>query len=231
MRLNSLMDKTAKRQFKDRLFEQFARTGKALSNGRRLEVLELLAQGERTVEQLAAETEMSVQNCSQHLQILRAAQLVEVKREGLYGSYRLADEQVLNLWLSLRDFGEARIADVSRIVEFYLKDRTTLKAINTGDLKARMQKKSVVVLDVRPEIEFLSGHIAGARSVPISELKQRLKELPKSKEIVAYCRGPYCVFADEAVALLRTKGFEAFRLEEGFPEWKKAGLPISAGAI
>jgi len=224
------VDKSAKRQFKDQLFEQFARTGKALSNGRRLEVLELLAQGERTVEQLAAETEMSVQNCSQHLQILRAAQLVEVRREGLYGSYRLADEQVLKLWLSLRDFGEARVPDVSRIVASYLKDRKTLKAITTTELKARLQKKSVVVLDVRPEQEFLAGHIAGARSVPIAELKQRLKGLPKTKDIVAYCRGPYCVFADEAVALLRAKGFEAFRLEEGFPEWKNAGLPISAGA-
>jgi rhodanese-related sulfurtransferase/DNA-binding transcriptional ArsR family regulator len=224
------MDKGAKRQFKDQLFEQFARVGKALSNGRRLEILELLAQGERTVESLATETGMSVANCSQHLQILRAAQLVQVRREGLFGSYRLADEQVLKLWLSLRDIGESRVADIARVVETYLTDRKGLKAISAAELKERLQTKTVVVLDVRPEQEFLAGHIAGARSIPIAELKRRLKEIPKTKRIVAYCRGPYCVFADEAVVLLRTKGFEALRLEQGFPEWKAAGLPIAIGA-
>ncbi|HXB67396.1 MAG TPA: metalloregulator ArsR/SmtB family transcription factor [Candidatus Acidoferrales bacterium] len=223
------MKPALKRQFKDQLFEQFARIGKALSNGRRLELLELLAQRERTVEELAAESAMSVANCSRHLQVLRGAQLVEVRREGLYARYRLADEQVLSLWLSFRQLGEARLAEVRRVVETYLKDRQALQAITNEELIARLGKRDVVVLDVRPEEEFSAGHIAAAQSMPIAELQRRLKEIPKRSTVVAYCRGPYCVFADEAVSLLRKHGYEALRLQTGFPEWKIQGLPIATG--
>jgi rhodanese-related sulfurtransferase len=218
-----------KRQLKDQLFEQFARIGKALSNGRRLELLELLAQRERTVEELATEAAMSVANCSQHLQVLRGAQLVEVRREGLYASYRLADQQVLSLWLSFRQLGEARLAEVSRVVETYLKDRQALQPITNEELIARLRKRDVVVLDVRPEEEFRAGHIAAAQSIPIAELKKRLNEIPKRSTVIAYCRGPYCVFADDAVSLLRKHGYEALRLQAGFPEWKMQGLPIATG--
>jgi rhodanese-related sulfurtransferase len=220
------MNGVVKRQFKDELFEQFARIGKALSSGRRLELLELLAQRERTVEALAGETAMSVANCSQHLQALRRAGLVEVRREGLYASYRLADEQVLRLWLSLRQLAEARLSEISRVVESYLRERKALQGITSKELAGRLREKNVVVLDVRPEEEFRAGHIAGARSIPVHELRKRLKELPKRSVIAAYCRGPYCVFADEAVSLLRERGYQAFRLETGFPEWKMQGLPV-----
>jgi len=218
-----------KRQFKDELFEQFARTGKALSNGRRLELLELLAQREYTVEELASEAALSVANCSQHLQVLRGAQLVTALRDGLFVRYRLADDQVLRLWLSLRELGETRLAEVSRVVESYLQERETLEAITIDELIARLKRNDVVVLDVRPHEEFRTGHIAAAKSIPIAVLKQRLKEIPKRSTVVAYCRGPYCVFADEAVALLRKHGYQAYRLETGFPEWKMRGLPTATG--
>ncbi|MBI2686458.1 MAG: metalloregulator ArsR/SmtB family transcription factor [Acidobacteria bacterium] len=224
------MSQGVKRQFKDDLFEQFARIGKALSSGRRLELLELLAQRERSVEELASEAALSVANCSQHLQILRAAQLVAVRRDGLFSRYRLADEQVLRLWLSFRQLGEARLAEVSRVVETYLKDRRALEAITNDQLIARLRTNDVVVLDVRPEEEFRAGHIAAARSIPITMLEQRLKEIPQRSTIVAYCRGPYCVFADDAVGLLRKHGYQAYRLQNGFPEWKMQGLPTATGA-
>lgn len=223
------MNQVTKRHFKDDLFEQFARIGKALSNGRRLELLELLAQREYTVEELANEAAVSAANCSQHLQVLRTVQLVGVRREGLYARYRLADEQVLRFWLSFRQLGEARLAEVSRVVEAYLKDRGALQAITNDELIARLRKGDVVVLDVRPEEEFRAGHIAAAQSIPITALERRLKEISRRSTIVAYCRGPYCVFADDAVSLLRKHGYEALRLQTGFPEWKMQGLPIATG--
>jgi rhodanese-related sulfurtransferase/DNA-binding HxlR family transcriptional regulator len=225
------MDPSAKRTFKDQLFEQFARIGKGLASGRRLELLELLAQGERTVEELARETGMSVANTSQHLRALREAQLVEVRREGLYARYRLANEHVFALWQTLRELGSARLAEIRHIVETYLTDRESLSGITCEELSRRLNDRSVVLLDVRPEEEYQAGHVAGARSIPLTELKARLKELPKRKEIVAYCRGPYCVFADEAVALLRSHGRKATRLEAGFPDWKARGLPVITAAI
>jgi rhodanese-related sulfurtransferase/DNA-binding HxlR family transcriptional regulator len=225
------MDPSAKRTFKDQLFEQFARIGKGLASGRRLELLELLAQGERTVEELARETGMSVANTSQHLRALREAQLVEVRREGLYARYRLANEHVFALWQALRELGSARLAEIRHIVETYLTDRESLSGITCEELSRRLKDRSVVLLDVRPEEEYQAGHVAGARSIPLTELKARLKELPKRKEIVAYCRGPYCVFADEAVALLRSHGRKATRLEAGFPDWKARGLPVVTAAI
>jgi rhodanese-related sulfurtransferase len=225
------MDPSAKRTFKDQLFEQFARIGKGLASGRRLELLELLAQGERTVEELARETGMSVANTSQHLRALREAQLVEVRREGLYARYRLANEHVFALWQALRELGSARLAEIRHIVETYLTDRESLSGITCEELSRRLKDRSVVLLDVRPEEEYQAGHVAGARSIPLTELRARLKELPKKKEIVAYCRGPYCVFTDEAVALLRSHGRKATRLEAGFPDWKARGLPVVTAAI
>lgn len=224
------MNAKTKREFKDALFEEFARIGKAVASGRRLEILDLLAQGERSVEELAEETSQFTANTSQHLQVLRQAQLVEARREGTFIRYRLADEKVTRLWIALREVAEGRLAEVGRLVDTYLEDRTALQGIDCGELKRRIKEGSTVVLDVRPATEYESGHIAGARSIPIDELSDRLKELPKSKTIVAYCRGPYCVFADEAMSLLAKKGFKALRLEGGFPDWKLAGGTIAHGA-
>jgi len=215
-----------KRQFKDEIFAQFARIGKALSSGRRLELVELLAQGERAVEDLAVETGQSVANVSQHLQVMRQAQLVDSRREGNYIRYRLADENVLRLWLALRDLGKARLAEISRLVETYLKDRNALEAITCSELRRRIRQGNAVVLDVRPALEYAAGHIAGARSIPVAELRTRIKEVPKKRLVVAYCRGPYCVFADQAVGILRGAGYQAFRLEGGFPEWQVKGMRV-----
>lgn len=220
------MDAAEKRAFKNALFEQFALIGKALSSGRRLELLELLAQGERSVEELADQAGLTPANASQHLQILRSARLVAVRKDGLYVRYRLADDRVLKLWLALRDFGEAEIAEVQHVVRNYLEDRQELEAVTVDELRSRMDQGNVVLLDVRPDAEYAAGHIRGALSMPVCDLEQRLKQLSKRKAIVAYCRGPYCVFADEAVRLLTSRGYRAQRLEIGFPEWKTLGLPI-----
>ena len=225
------MKDATKQAFKAELFEEFARIGKALSSGRRLELLELLAQGERTVEELAAETEMSVANTSQHLQVLRNAHLVAVRRSGTFARYRLTDEHVLRLWLSLRDVGEMQLAEIDRVVESFFKDRKGLEATTCEDLLKQLETGGVVVLDVRPEQEYRAGHIQGARSIPVDELETRLKEIPKKKTIVAYCRGPYCVFADAAVKTLRERGFRATRLTEGFPDWKMRGFPFETSPL
>ncbi len=222
------MHNTEHREFKDLIFEQFARIGKALSHPKRLEILDLLAQAERTVEQVARETAMPVANASQHLQVLKAARMVEVRREGLYAHYRLADEGVFRAWRAVRDLGEARLAEVDRVVATYLKDRGAMEAMDIARLMERLADESVVVLDVRPEEEYRAGHVPGALSVPVSSLEAVLQVLPKDKEIVAYCRGPYCVFSDEAVGLLSARGFRASRLTEGFPEWRAAGYPVES---
>ena len=220
------MDKQEKRIFKDVLYEQFARIGKALSNGHRLELLEVLAQGEHSVETLAQETGMSIANASQHLQVLRSAQLVEVRREGIYQYYRLADEPVFALWQAMRRVGESRIAEIDRIVQTYLHDRSLLQPISAAELIQRQIEGNILLLDVRPGEEYAAGHLPDALSIPIAELKTRLAELPQEREIVAYCRGPYCVFADEAVSLLRAHGYHAQRLEQGLPDWRALGLPV-----
>ena len=217
-----------KRQFKDQLYEQFARLGKALSNPHRLELVELLAQGERTVEALAAEANLPVANASQHLQVLRAAQLVDVRRDGLYAYYRLSDERVFRVWQALRDLGEQQLAEVSRLVERFLQDRSPLQSISAAELLERIEVGDVLVLDVRPEPEYRSGHIPEARSIPVDELETRLGELSRQKEIIAYCRGPYCVFADEAVALLQRHGYRARRLIDGLPDWQALNLPVES---
>ena len=223
------MNKQDKRAFKNQLYEQFARIGKALSSAHRLELLEVLAQGEHSVEALARETEMSIANASQHLQVLRAAQLVDVRREGVYIYYRLADEQVFTLWQTMRQVGEARIAETDRIVDTYLHDRNQLQPIGATELLQRLVEGNVILLDVRPTEEYTAGHLPDALSIPVTELEARLSELPQDREIVAYCRGPYCVFADEAVTLLRTNGYSARRLEQGLPDWRALGLPVESG--
>jgi rhodanese-related sulfurtransferase len=220
------MNTAAHREFKDRLFEQFARIGKALSSPKRLEILDLLAQAERTVEEIARETAMPMASASQHLQVLKAARMVEVRREGLYAHYRLADEAVFRAWRAVRELGETHLAEVDQVVDTYLKDRGAMEAVDAMGLKERLFDGEVVVLDVRPEEEYRAGHVPGALSVPVETLEGALQVLPKDKEIVAYCRGPYCVFSDEAVGILTARGYRASRLTTGFPEWRDAGYPI-----
>ncbi|MCI0673635.1 MAG: metalloregulator ArsR/SmtB family transcription factor, partial [Myxococcaceae bacterium] len=201
----------------------------ALGNPHRLELVELLAQGERTVEALARESGLSLANASQHLQVLREAHLVEARREGLYAFYRLASPEVSAVVRSMRRLAEAHLAEVDRLVATYLKDRDSLEAVERKELLARLREGHVTVLDVRPDEEYRQGHIAGAISIPVDALEARLKELPRGREVVAYCRGPYCVYADEAVRVLRARGRKARRLADGFPEWQAAGLPVEAG--
>jgi rhodanese-related sulfurtransferase len=221
------MNAAEHREFKDRIFEQFARIGKALSSPKRLEILDLLAQAERTVEEIVRETAMPVASASQHLQVLKAARMVEAKREGLYVRYRLADERVFLAWRAVRDLGEDRLAEVDRVVDIYLKDRGEMEAVDAAGLMERLADGSAVVLDVRPEEEYQAGHVPGALSVPVDSL-EALQGLPKDKEVVAYCRGPYCVFSDEAVRVLSARGYRASRLTEGFPEWQAAGYPVES---
>lgn len=218
------------REFKNLLYEQFARVGKAIANPHRLELLDLLAQGERTVEDLAREMELPIANTSQHLQALRRAQLVEVRRQGSYAYYRLAGDRVFRLWQTVREIGEEQLAEVDRLVETYLDDREGLEMIDASTLLQLMREDQVVVLDVRPEEEFAAGHISGARSVPLPDLEQRLAELSPQQEFVAYCRGPYCVFSDEAVSLLTAHGYRARRLAIGLPDWRSAGLPVEGAS-
>jgi rhodanese-related sulfurtransferase len=222
------MKQTEKRAFKDQLYEQFARIGKALANPHRLELLDVLAQCERTVEALAEETGMTVANASQHLQVLRAAHLVEVRRAGVSMYYRLADESVFGMWRALRTVGEAQLAEIDRVVQTFLQDRSGLQPIEAHELLNLLRDNQVILLDVRPAEEYAVSHLPQARSMPVAELEARLAELPADREIVAYCRGPYCVFADEAVALLRARGYQARRLVEGLADWRALGLPIEA---
>jgi rhodanese-related sulfurtransferase len=220
------MNAATHREFKDRLFEQFARIGKALASPKRLEIVDLLAQGERTVEEIARETAMSVASASQHLQALKAARMVAARRQGLYAHYRLADEDVFRTWQAVRALAESRLSEVDRVVEAYLVDRDALEAVDATELMERLSNGKVTVLDVRPEEEYRAGHMPGALSVPVDTLEAALQTLPRDREIVAYCRGPYCVFSDEAVALLRSRGYRAHRLRQGLPDWRAAGMPV-----
>lgn len=214
------------REFKNLLYEQFARVGKAIANPHRLELLDLLAQGERTVEDLAREAAMPIANASQHLQALRRAQLVEVRRQGPYAYYRLAGDRVFQLWQTVRDIGEEQLAEVDRLVATYLDGREALEPVDAATLLRLMRDEDIVVLDVRPVEEFDAGHIPGARSIPVDDLEQRLSELSPDQEFVAYCRGPYCVFSDDAVNVLQAHGYRARRLSIGLPDWRSAGLPV-----
>lgn len=217
------------RDFKDRLYGQLARLGKALASPHRLEILELLAQGERTVDSLATEMGLSLANTSQHLQTLRQAALVDSRKEGLFVHYRLVDPDVFELSRVIRSVAERRLADFERLVREHFGDRTDAEPVAMHELLKRARSKHVVILDTRPASEYVAGHITGAISVPVDDLQRRLRQLPKDKEYVAYCRGPYCVYADHAVEILRSKGRHARRLLEGFPEWRAAGFPVQTG--
>jgi rhodanese-related sulfurtransferase len=219
----------AHRLFKDRLYGQFARLGKALASPYRLELLDLLAQSERTVESLAAETGATTANISQHLQILRNAGLAAARKEGLFVHYRIADPAVSTLCASLRTVAERQDAELDRIVREHFGDRDEPEPVEMTELLRRARAGDVIVVDARPANEYAAGHIPGALSIPIDDLKQRLQQLPKSKPYVAYCRGPYCVYADQAVEQLRAAGRRARRLAVGLPEWKSAGLPVEVG--
>ena len=216
------------RRHKDALYEQLARIGKALAAPRRLELLDLLGQAPRTVEGLAEQTGMSVANTSQHLQVLRAAGLVEAEKDGLYVTYRLASPEVAEFSLSLRSLAETRLAEMERVKRQFFATEDGIDVVGGKELLGRVRRGEAVLLDVRPAAEFDAGHLSGAISIPHDELKRRLAELPKRREIVAYCRGPYCIFAIEAVKLLRSRGFKAARIEDGVAEWRARGLPIES---
>jgi rhodanese-related sulfurtransferase/biotin operon repressor len=209
------------------IFESLARVGTALSSASRLEFLELLAQGERSVDELATLTGVSVANTSQHLQKLRQAGLIVGRKQGQHVYYRLAGDAVVGLLAALGSVGEAYVAEVERIVRLYLAEKDSLEPVPAKELLERARKGLVTVLDVRPPREFAAGHLPGAVNIPVHELEKRLGELPKRKEVVAYCRGPYCLMSYDAVHLLRKKGLKARRLQNGLPEWRLAGLPVT----
>ena len=217
------------REFKDAVYAQFARIGHALSSPKRIELIDLLSQGEKTVEQLAESIATPIKNTSAHLRVLRQARLVETRRDGTYVYYRLADDDVFRLLKSLEVLGHSRLADVQDVVRSYLDSRDELEPVTLKELRQLMRQGDVTVLDVRPADEYDAGHIPGALSVPIPELKRRLREIPKAREVIAYCRGRYCVYSLEAVTLLRKHGYRARRAHEGLPDWRVAGLPLESG--
>lgn len=223
--MNAVGDRAAK----DALYDGFVEVAKALASGRRAEIVDVLAQGERSVDEIAEEIGQSVANTSHHLRAMARAGLLTTRRDGTRIFYALASERVADLWSALRDVAGEHVAGLERLAAAYIGDRAGVEVVDRTELAARLRRREVVVLDVRPEVEFAAGHIAGARSVPITELRRHLRALPKDAEVIAYCRGPYCVYADEAVRELNKKGFRARRLIDGFPEWKRAGLPVAVG--
>jgi rhodanese-related sulfurtransferase/DNA-binding transcriptional ArsR family regulator len=216
-------------EFKDALFEHFARIASGFSSPKRIEIIDLLTQGERPVEGIAREAGLSVANTSRHLQVLKAAGLVAARKAGLQVFYRLADPMVLRGYRALRELSAARQAEVRQLVHDYFSSTDGLEPVEKRELLRRVRARDVVVLDVRPPDEYAAGHIAGALSVPLAEIERHVRGLPRGKRVVAYCRGPYCFFAAEAVRLLRKRGVRAFRLKEGFPEWREAGFPVERG--
>jgi rhodanese-related sulfurtransferase/DNA-binding transcriptional ArsR family regulator len=217
------------RQAKDALYEQFARVGKAVAHPKRIELLELLSQGERSVESLAAGTGMAVANTSAQLQVLRRARLVEGRKDGTRVLYRAASDDVPRFVVALREVARARLAEVNDVVRDYFDARDDLEPVSRAELLDRVRRNQVALIDVRPADEYAQGHIPGAVSVPLGELDRHMRSLRKRTEVVAYCRGPYCVLAPEAVARLRARGFRARRLADGMPEWRLAGLPVATG--
>ena len=215
-----------RREFKDSIYSELAKITKAMANPHRLEIIELLAQGKFSVEQIATHTNLSIANASQHLQVLKTSQLVGINRHGNFIYYQLANINVFKAWKALRELGVERITSIEKIIKDFKQSKFNLESISINELIDRIQKRSVTILDVRPEAEYKCGHIENALSIPIEQLAQRLKELPRRNQIIAYCRGPFCVFADEAVALLTKNGYKAIRLEKGFPDWQLLGLPI-----
>ncbi len=218
------------RAAKDELYDGFAEVAKALSSGRRAEIIDVLAQGERSVEEIATEIDQSVANTSHHLRALARAGLVTTRRKGTRIYYCLSSSRVAELWSALRDVAGEHVAGLQRLAAAYLGDREGIEEVDRHELLRRLDSGGLIVLDVRPSAEFAAGHIAGSRSVPVTELRRHIRALPKDVEVVAYCRGPYCAYADEAVRELTRKGFRARRLADGFPEWQRAGLPVAVGA-
>ncbi|MBF6557942.1 MAG: metalloregulator ArsR/SmtB family transcription factor [Acidimicrobiales bacterium] len=217
------------RQAKNALFDAFAEIAKALGSGRRAEIADVLAQGERSVDGIAAEIDQSVANTSHHLQALTRAGLLSSRREGTRVFYTLASDRVGELWAALRDVAAEHVAGIEKLATAYVGDRHDVEAITRKELASRLRRRDVVVIDVRPRAEYTAGHIPGARSVPPDEVRRRLRTIPKDGEIVAYCRGPFCVYADDVVRDLQRRGVRARRLEDGFPEWKRAGHEIAVG--
>lgn len=212
------------------VYAEFARVFQAFASPSRIELLELLFQGERCVEDLAEASGLSIANASQHLQVLRRARLVEARKDGLRALYRLTSDEVFGLWEQFRLFGESQVLEIRESIKGFADARADLEAVGPDELKRGIESGEVVVIDVRPTAEFVSGHIAGAMSVPVPELAERLREMPKGKRIVAYCRGPYCLQSDDAVRILKEAGFDALRLEIGLPEWRALDLPTETGA-
>jgi rhodanese-related sulfurtransferase/DNA-binding transcriptional ArsR family regulator len=223
------MARVGDRAAKDALYEAFAEVAKALASGRRAEIIDLLAQGERSVEEIAGELGQSVANTSHHLRALARAGMVTTRRDGTRVFYALASDRVGELWSALRDVAGEHVAGLERLASAYLGDRDGIDIIDRNELASRLKRREVMVVDVRPEAEFAAGHIAGARSVPIAQLRRHLRALPKDAEVVVYCRGPYCVYADDAARELNRRGFRARRLVDGFPEWRRAGFPVAVG--
>lgn len=219
----------AHRDFKDPLYAQFARIGHAVSAPKRIELLDLLSQGEKTVEQLAAQSDTPVKNTSAHLRALRQARLVETRRAGAHVHYRLAGDDVFRFLRELQALARGRLAEVEQVATLYLDGRDELEPVTLAELRRRLRAGDVTVIDVRPDEEYRAGHIPGALSIPVAQLKRRLADVPKKREVVAYCRGPYCVYSVEAVELLRKHGYRARRAGEGFPDWRASGLPVAAG--
>lgn len=214
------------REFKDLVFEQFAKIAHAFSSPKRLEIIDILAQGERDVESLSEQVQMKIANTSRHLQILKEARLVENRKAGVQVFYKLAGTEVLNCFKHLQSLSEKRSIEMREIVRLFFEERDGMEPISMDELWKRVQDNDVFVLDVRPSEEYKNGHIPGALSIPLSQLRNRLIEIPQDHKIVAYCRGPYCVLSTEAIEILRDAGIEVVRLKEGLPEWKEAGLPV-----
>ena len=217
------------RAAKDALYAGFAEVAKALASGRRAEIADVLAQGERSVDEIAEEIGQTVANTSHHLRAMARAGILTTRRDGTRIFYALAGDRVGELWSALQDVAATHVAGLEKLAAAYLGDRDGVEVIDREELTRRLERGEVVVLDVRPEAEYTAGHIAGARSLPVGELRRQLRSFPKDADVVAYCRGPYCVYADDAVRELNRKGFRARRLIDGFPEWKRAGLPVAAG--
>jgi rhodanese-related sulfurtransferase len=216
----------ANRPAKAALFDALASVAQSLGSGRRAEIVDVLAQGERSVDELATEIAQSVANTSQHLQVLARAGLVRSRREGTRVFYRLASDRVGDLWAAVRDVAVRHVAEVSVLADEYLGERDGVEQLSAAELAERLERGEVIVLDVRPEAEYRAGHIVGARSAPLPALESLATTFAPGSEIVAYCRGPYCVYADDAVRLLRRRGLKARRLDVGYPEWRRAGLPL-----
>ncbi len=217
------------REFKDPLYTEFARIGHAVASPKRIELLDLLGQGPKTVEMLAEETATPVKNTSAHLRVLRQARLVDTRREGTYVHYRLADQSVSRFLRALQALAHDRLADVEKVASLYLTQRDALEPVSLKELRRLVRDGGVTVIDVRPTGEYEAGHIPGALSIPVAQLKRRLNEIPRRTEVIAYCRGPYCVYSVEAVSILRKHGFRARRTDEGLPDWRATGWAIAEG--